>query len=340
MEKHYKYHLEKYHGRASRHECPRCHDKRSFTYYVDDGGNILDETVGKCNHESRCGYHYTPKEFFKDHGVTDQSKAYTYQVQPRPQEPPRPISYIDPSFVVRSKSKKSYFVDFLKTLFAPGIVDRLVEAYKIGATRDHSVIFWQIDIEGKVRTGKKIMYDPVTGHRKKNGFVVDWIHAIMKRHKMVGEDYNLCQCLFGEHLLAEEPTKTVALVEAEKTAVICAGVYPGYTWLATGGMSQLRYETMKVLQGRNVIVFPDIGATDDWRERLRTYTFAAFHISGLLENQATKEEREAKIDIADWIIKDLKQKKERPELKALIAKNPAIRLLVDKYDLEVIRCEK
>ena len=47
----YKYHLEKYHGVGSRHECPQCHDKHSFAYYVDDNGNIIDKTVGRCNHE-------------------------------------------------------------------------------------------------------------------------------------------------------------------------------------------------------------------------------------------------------------------------------------------------
>ena len=30
------YHLQKYQTKASRHECPNCHDPHSFTYYVDD----------------------------------------------------------------------------------------------------------------------------------------------------------------------------------------------------------------------------------------------------------------------------------------------------------------
>ena len=60
------YHLEKYRTKASRHECPNCH-RHSFTYYVDDSGEPLDPTCGRCDHESSCGYHYPPKQFFQDH---------------------------------------------------------------------------------------------------------------------------------------------------------------------------------------------------------------------------------------------------------------------------------
>ena len=47
----------------------------------------------------------------------------------------------------------------------------------------------------------------------------------------------MTQCLFGEHLLTRYPERIVALVEAEKTAVIGAGFIPEYVWLATGGRS-------------------------------------------------------------------------------------------------------
>ncbi len=42
----------------------------------------------------------------------------------------------------------------------------------------------------------------------------NWIHTI---HYKKG--FNLTQCLFGEHLLAEDLTSPVAIVESEKTAV-------------------------------------------------------------------------------------------------------------------------
>lgn len=48
---------------------PRC-----FVKYVDAEGEIaFPGNVGKCDHENSCGYHYTPKEYFKHHSVRLQS---------------------------------------------------------------------------------------------------------------------------------------------------------------------------------------------------------------------------------------------------------------------------
>ena len=63
----YKYHLLKYAGKASRLTCPNCEQPHCFTPYVDDNNEILDPTVGRCDHEGSCGYHKTPAEYFKEH---------------------------------------------------------------------------------------------------------------------------------------------------------------------------------------------------------------------------------------------------------------------------------
>lgn len=63
--------LQKYAGIRSRHTCPACGRKRCFTLYVDENGVPLAENVGRCDHESGCGYHYTPKEWFRDHPEID-----------------------------------------------------------------------------------------------------------------------------------------------------------------------------------------------------------------------------------------------------------------------------
>lgn len=58
--------LEPYKGIATRHTCPECHKKRSFTRYIDTEGKIeFPPYVGRCNHEQSCGYHFTPKDFFE-----------------------------------------------------------------------------------------------------------------------------------------------------------------------------------------------------------------------------------------------------------------------------------
>ncbi|MDD2245278.1 MAG: DUF6371 domain-containing protein, partial [Dysgonamonadaceae bacterium] len=73
--------------------------------------------------------------------------------------------------------------------------------YALGATKNGSVIFWQIDIKGNVRTGKIMQYNPATGKRirHKSG-AINWVHNILKRRDPNYTNFNLDQCYFGEHL--------------------------------------------------------------------------------------------------------------------------------------------
>lgn len=61
------YSLQRYKEVATRHTCPNCGDRHSFAYYVDKQDAPLHPSVGRCNHESGCGYHYTHKQYFLDH---------------------------------------------------------------------------------------------------------------------------------------------------------------------------------------------------------------------------------------------------------------------------------
>lgn len=305
------YQLEKYHGRASRHECPNCHDPHSFTYYVDEDNQPLDPTCGRCDHESSCGYHYTPGEYFQDHQNEQHPKNYVPKMQLLP-KPKKPLCTIPFKYVLQSASYNSNFIKFLCGLFDRDTLDsptiiRLGELYAIGATKDKDIIFWQIDINGKVRTGKIMKYGE-DGHRIKDGYGVNWVHAKMKKDGLLPEDWELTQCLFGEHLLnwSMNKNKTIALVESEKTALIGAAYYPQFLWLATGGKSQMAVEKMKVLAGRTVIMFPDVDGYEEWKERAKTLTFCKVNVSDALEKHASPEQRAAKIDIADVFIDELK----------------------------------
>ena len=149
----------------------------------------------------------------------------------------------------------SDLVTFLRTVIDPVVLEGLIDDYRIGVTKSKATIFFQIDVQGRCRTGKIMMYDPETGHRIKDPDVpgrVTWVHSMMKKAGMLPENWELSQCLFGEHLLPLYPDKPVGLVESEKTAVIAAGLMPKYLWLATDGKSGLN-ERLNVLRGRKVI---------------------------------------------------------------------------------------
>jgi len=117
-----------------------------------------------------------------------------------------------------------------------------------------------------------MLHDPETGHRIKDKDKpgrIDWVHFLMKRTGMLPQDWEVTQCLFGEHLLRLNPGKPVALVESEKTAVICAGLMPQYLWLATGGKSQLKAEKFAVLGSRKITAFPDVDGFTEWTQKLK-----------------------------------------------------------------------
>ena len=311
----YKYHLRKYAGKSSRLTCPSCNRPWCFTPYVDDANKILDPTVGRCDHESSCAYHKTPAEYFREHPEArpreeDWRQAPDWLKHDRPRGVPgtrhaiRPDSLPD-EIVAKTlrNAPKSTLIRFLETIFDAATVERLRADYRLGVTKDRSVIFYQIDIQGRVRTGKIIQYNPTDGHRVKNvGVPVDWAHARLKKSGVLPESWTVTQCLFGEHLLPQRPDAIVCLVESEKTALIGSGFCPQYIWLATGGKTQLGPK-LSVLQGRKVLVFPDIDATVEWREKLSSIPGLNFTFSTILENEATAEDRAAQIDIADYLLR-------------------------------------
>ena len=62
----YRFHLQKY-SLGSKIACPSCERPRCFVKYVDEEGVVsFPNEVGKCDHEISCGYHYTPRDFFRD----------------------------------------------------------------------------------------------------------------------------------------------------------------------------------------------------------------------------------------------------------------------------------
>lgn len=351
-----RYELQKYRTRSDRHTCPKCGDRHCFTYYVDESGQPLDKIVGRCDHESGCGYHYPPKEFFSDHPeLKDPDKGHSFQIRVDKSKKyacpsGKSICTIPDDYVTRSRSDNSSLIHFLLSLQKGNEdnVRRVLEDYRIGATKDGSTIFWQIDIKGQVRTGKIITYNGTDGHRIKDKGA-DWVHSRLRKQGVLGEQWALTQCLFGEHLLSDtaNANKVIAVVESEKTAIICAVQYSDCVWLATGGKSQLSADKMKVLSGRTVIFFPDVDGYHEWKERTKSFTFCRnVTVSDFLERNASEEDRANKVDIADLIISQWKNSRLREEntalavaertLREMVSRNPAIQTLIDRLGLVLV----
>jgi hypothetical protein len=301
----HRYILEPYKGMNTRYRCPICQQRdKTFSLYIDtETGEQIHPTVGRCNRESNCGHHYTPKQYFQDNNIsfdTPQPKAY----QPRTVKPqPKPFSFI-PVEVFKASLKgheANHFVKFLIELFGVVVASELVSRYFI-ATSKHwngATVFWQIDTQGNVRTGKIMLYNPTTGKRVKEPFNhITWVHKALKQ-----AEFELKQCLFGEHLLIEK-TKPVAIVESEKTAVIASVYLPQFIWVAVGSLTNLNPEKCSILKGRNITLFPDLNGFEKWNNKAKELShLATFTISNLLERKANEAERKKGLDLADYLIK-------------------------------------
>lgn len=355
----YKYHLLKYAGKASRLTCPSCGRHHCFVPYVDDQNNIIGEEYGRCNHESSCGYfQYPPSQ----PDWRNYPPRY-YRPQPKPKsriikksplqpEPAAGLCTIPMDLIQKTIriNQPSDFLKFLRTLFDEDTINRLVQEYNIGVTKSGDAVFYQIDSQGRCRTGKVMKYDPITGHRIKDASIqtpITWVHSLLKQQRVLPQEWELTQCLFGEHLLKKYPDKDVCLVEAEKTAIICSGFMPQCVWVAVGGKTQLG-DKVEVLAGRRITAFPDIDGYDKWKEKVDERPYLNIQVSDYLLKDSTEEDRMAGIDIADVLIRwySMLGNEESPEDENPIAKEirrcfspqyyDEVMALVEDLDLEIV----
>lgn len=79
---------------------------------------------------------------------------------------------------------------------------------------------------------------------------------------------------------------------------------PECIWLATGGKSQFN-DRLMALKGRKATAFPDIDGYDEWRKKAKNYPMLDVTISDILERNATHEQRERQVDIADVLLEEI-----------------------------------
>jgi hypothetical protein len=330
--------LEKYRGTKSRYTCPNCKTPREFVRYIDENGNYLSDDIGKCNRESNCGYHKKPKEFFSNNPNLSRSRQFQHKTHIKSEKiltvklPEIPFDKIDIETFKRTllTKEENVFVQFLRELFQYDLeaLQRVLEKYLVGTWNYELTVFWQIDMKGRIRTGKIMRYDLLSGKRKtirswvENGEIrelkTDWIHTKIKR------DFKLKQCFFGEHLLCQEPNKTVAIVESEKTALICATRFPDFLWLAAGAKGYLTSKRLNVLMNRKVILFPDADAYISWKEKADIAHRNGFDIqvSDIMEIHSTEIEKKQGFDLADYLILEIRQRSTTKDTYMAVQNNP------------------
>jgi len=226
--------------------------------------------------------------------------------------------------------QSSNLVKYLYSQFDEKVVEEAIKKYYLGSFQNYrgSTVFWQIDRVGKIRDGKIIQYKPLTGKRINTS---TWVSSYLKL-----QSFTLSQCLFGQHLLTHE-NKPVVVVESEKTAIVAYIYMPQYTWVATGGISNLKEEYFDNLGDREILLIPDTDAYENWSKKVKGFTQNKnIKIWDVIQSIATPEEIKAKWDLEDYLRLydyrnfNLEMLKERGSSSLIYPSKPELPLKVEK----------
>jgi hypothetical protein len=222
-------------------------------------------------------------------------------------KPPKPSIISSEYFEgTQGKYEANQLHKYLKSLpgWTADIATRALRRYQVG-TGSHGTavagwpIYWLIDENDQIRSGKLIKYNVETGKRVKTGYSYDWIHTLLARKGILERDsFELVQCFYGAHLI--DSSKPVAIVESEKTAIIASEYFPSFTWIATGMLKGINSYKMRSVAGLTVVLFPDVGCYDDWKQYADQFSnLARISVSDLLETHAGEQQKG--FDLADYL---------------------------------------
>lgn len=342
--------------------CPFHDDKHLGSFVVYPKGNVF-----KC---FKCDAKGGPVEFIMKHenltfpdAIRWLGKKYSIETDmtdfnytpppPRPKPAPLPMLAL-PMAMVESREpgrEQNMLVQWLRT----GIhwdatqrrrIDDVLKAYHVGHARQGHTIFWQIDNDGIVHTGKMMLYRS-DGHRDREArYGFDWIHSALFRDKRLPqwdeEKQEAKPTLFGLHLLDRYgKLATVNIVESEKTALIMAiayGNHTGQVWMACGGLEMLNRERLKPIteQHRRIVLYPDRDGIDRWRAKAENLRYDRMHLNAEPVLNWWREEDGPKADVADVVVRIINNAK--PPIEPL-TQHPEVQQLMGKLDLKEVHNE-
>ena len=346
-------------------KCPFHEDKHIGSFKISPKKNYA-----KC---FSCGWQGGPIDFLMEHerlsfvdALRWLGKKYSIEVEgsenfhvrpsvPRQQVPPLPMLVL-PDWMWQIKfglPDEHPFYQWLKSINWDGsqrarMYDMLTD-YRIGTAKNGMVIFWQIDEEQRVRTGKMMKYK-ADGHRdKESPYNFDWVHSALYRDPRTGysaDKTDVKPCLFGLNLLDKYKKlqrQQVCIVESEKTALLMAiayGNHPGQVWMACGGVENLNREKLKPIieQKRDIILYPDRDGISRWNAKAENLHYDHVQVDVKPVTEWWRPEDGEKADIADVVIRMINASNYgRPKpIDDILPNHPNVKKLIDRLNLNPV----
>ena len=343
MSNDYRYKLER---SSKKHTCPDCNKKRFVRYIDTKTGNHLPDQYGRCDREVSCSYSLSPYSDGYAKAIYEQERGERSDFQSSWKSRQRVIKQQHTSELIHfdfetfkktlepQRYEKNIFIQnlFSRVQYPFEIADitKVVELYRLGTVANGnwsgSISFPFIDLNNNVRAVQVKQFDEanhttattflhsIIANSLKNGNkeLPEWLKKYIEQEKFV-------TCLFGEHNLSRFPQCRIALFEAPKSAIYST-LYFGFPeannketflCLAVYNLSSFSFEKLKVLEGRDVVVFPDLsknGSTfREWEDKAKEFQKrikgVRFQFFDLLEQLAPDHDKNEGCDIADYLIK-------------------------------------
>lgn len=273
-------------------DCPYCNSKKSFRPYKKINGqdvvNEKGELCGICDKANKCGALVKP-----DGTVSGKVRETIVKKDIILLDLDEESKELAKSWILNQDS------NFHKFCTGLGITPQHLKKWGVGTDKDCTVFVF-IDHNRKPCNAKWFKYKE-DGHRDK-----DFNAYSLKGYNNNDQDYKYKICLFGEHLLSEDKSRTVIMVESEKTAVIASFFYPMFDWLSCASGDGLTDAKASILKDNFVIWLCDADKKGRENSSLKT-----------LHRQRIKHK---KVDLQPMVndgsdICDLIVKGERPNLK-------------------------
>ena len=358
------FHKDRHDGNFIVHPVKQCY--KCFTCGAK--GGVVDFLM---NHE-KLSYPDAIRYLGKKYNIETDMTDFNYTPPPpRPKPEPLPTLELPKHIMAGTVLETALAEDNLIRWIRSGInwdaiqrkrVEEVISFYCVGHGKNGHTIFWQIDEQGRVRTGKMMKYRP-DGHRDKEAtWNFDFIHATLARHwdtekrEMTDEPpypfphlydpskQEMRQCYFGMHLLDKYKCKNieqeVKIVESEKTALLMAITYGNHAkqvWMACGGLENLSREKLKPLidQGRRIILYPDRDGIKKWQQKAEQLHYDRLTIDTRPVTEWWKPQDGEKADIADVVIRMVNNSKPMTTIDEVRAKMPETKELIDKINLTI-----
>ena len=291
--------------------------------------------------------------------VDDVDVNWTYT--PRPAPPPLPTLDLPKYLMAGTITEEAQSHDNLISWIRNGIrwdtvqrsrLPKVLSLYNVGHGKHGHTIFWQLDENAVLRTGKMMKYKP-DGHRdKESPWNFDWIHSSLSRKKKEEDPWPFPRIynpdtqearitFFGMHLIDHYgPSATINIVESEKTAVLMAIAYGNHAkqvWVACGGLEMITRERMQPIidRGRRIILYPDRDGIEKWRQKAEQMHYERLTIDTKPVTEWWQPEDGEKADIADVVIRIINNSRTLKTIDEVKTVMPKATQLINKLNLEI-----